>query len=339
MNRSSLAKACAAALMVCAGGALAQSAVTVFGVVDLAVRWVDNDDSQYQLASGGLQASRLGIRAAEDLGGGLTAGIWLEGELLPDNGNASGFSWARRSTASLVSSSLGELRLGRDRVPTYLDWADYDPFGDSGIGASTRLSVATGIVPVGGAYSTFKRADNLGSYILPGTLGGFFGQLAAAAGEGNLGSRYTGGRLGYRAGPAAISGSYGVTEVTAADDAELLNIGASYDFRTFKIMALYSSLEIGAASQDNWLLGAILPLGSAELRASYQMMDGGGTLNGQEAWMAAVGGTYPLSRRTALYATYSTIDNTGTRFTVASGPPLTAGHSSSGFDLGIRHSF
>ena len=39
------------------------------------------------------------------------------------------------------------------------------------------------------------------------------------------------------------------------------------------------------------------------------------------------------------YVTYSYIDNSGTSFTVASGPPLTVGHSSSGFDLGIRHSF
>jgi predicted porin len=68
-------------------------------------------------------------------------------------------------------------------------------------------------------------------------------------------------------------------------------------------------------------------------------MEGGGTLNGRQAWMAAVGGSYPLSRRTALYATGSFIDNTGTSFVVAGGPPLTPGNRSSGFDFGIRHSF
>jgi predicted porin len=339
MKRSILATSCAAALALCAGAAMAQPAITVFGIVDLAARVVDNDDTQYQLASGGLQTSRLGFRGTEDLGGGMSAGFWLEGELGPDRAQTGGFSFARRSTVSLMSKSLGELRLGRDMVPTYVDWVDYDPFGDSGIGASTRLSAAAGIVPAGGAYNTFKRADNLGTYILPGTLGGFFGQFAAAAGEGTLGSSYTGGRLGYRTGPAVVSASYGVTEVTAASDAELLNIGASYDFKAFKISALYSSLEIGAASQDNWMLGATLPLGAAELRASYQMMDGGGTLDGSEAWMFAVGGIYPLSRRTALYAIYSHIDNTATRFTVAGGPPLTVGNSSSGLDIGIRHAF
>lgn len=339
MRNALLSRACLAALVACAGSAAAQSSVTVFGVVDLAARVVSNDETQYQLASGGLQASRLGFRGTEDLGGGLSAGYWLEGALEPDTGNAGGFSFARRSTVSLVSQSLGELRLGRDRVPTYLDWDGYDPFGDSGIGAISRLSVAKGIVPAGGSYNTFRRADNLGSYFLPSTLGGVFGQLAFAAGEGQLGNRYSGGRLGYRAGPAAISGSYAVTEVTAADDAELLNIGASYDFKTLRISALYSSLEIGAASQDNWMFGATVPLGAIELRASYQWMDGGGTLNGQEAWMAAIGGSYALSRRTALYLTYSYIDNSGTAFTVASGPPLTAGNSSSGFDIGIRHSF
>jgi predicted porin len=199
--------------------------------------------------------------------------------------------------------------------------------------------VAQGIVSAGGAYRTFTRADNLGSYSLPSTLGGLFGQVAVAAGEGQLGNRYTGGRLGYRAGPATVSGSYSVTEVTAAVDAELLNIGASYDLETLEISALYSSLEIGAASQENWMFGATMALGAVDLRASYQRKDGGGTLSRREAWMAAVGGSFALSARTALYATYSYIDNTGTSFAVAGGSPLKADRNSSGFDLGIRHSF
>jgi predicted porin len=68
-------------------------------------------------------------------------------------------------------------------------------------------------------------------------------------------------------------------------------------------------------------------------------MSGSGGLNGQEAWGVAVSAVYSLSKRTALYATYSTISNTNTAFKVASGPPLTVGNDSSGMDFGIRHSF
>jgi predicted porin len=59
------------ALSAAAGQAWAQSdSVTIFGVLDLAARAVDNDDTMYRLESGGLSASRLGFRGTEDLGGG-----------------------------------------------------------------------------------------------------------------------------------------------------------------------------------------------------------------------------------------------------------------------------
>jgi predicted porin len=328
-----------AAVVAGTASAWAQSSATVFGVVDLAARAVSNDETQYQLASGGNQTSRLGIRGTEALWGDLSAGFWLEGELTPDNGNSNGFDWRRRSTVSVISKAFGELRVGRDKVPTLYDWEDYDPFRDAGIGRSTRLSVASGIVPSDGAYSTFSRADNEVSYILPSGLGGLFGQVSVAAGEGRPGNKYLGGRIGYRAGAVAASASYGKTEVTSADDAEIWNIGAAYDFQVVRLMGFYSSLDIGASSQSNWLLGVTAPIAGFELRASYQSMEGDGALSGQEATMWAIGAVYPLSKRTALYATYSSIDNDDTRFSVASGSTLTRGNDSSGYEFGLRHSF
>lgn len=328
-----------AALSACTGAAFAQSSVTVFGIVDLAARAVSNNDTQYQLASGGLQSSRLGFRGTEDLGDGYSAGFWLEGELVPDTGNSSGYDFRRRSTVSLLGRNQGELRLGRDKVPTIYEWEDFDPFRDAGIGRSTRLQTAGGIVPSGGTYGTASRANNLVSYLTPGTLGGFFGQASVAAGEGQLGNKYMGGRVGYRSGPLMVSGSYGETEVTGNTDAEVWNLGGTYDFQAVKLWGFVSSLEIGTASQDNWLLGVTAPLGPVELRASYQSMEGSGRLNGQEATMVAVGGVYALSKRTALYATYSRIDNDGTSFTVATGGPLARGNTSDGYEFGIRHAF
>jgi predicted porin len=335
LNKSLLA---AVVLAAGAGHAGAQSSSTVFGIVDVAVRSVSNDDTVLQVANSGLQTSRLGFRAVEDLGGGLSAGFWIEGELQPDTGNTS-FNWSRRATVSLVDQLYGEARLGRDKVPTIYEWEDFDPFRDAGIARSTRLSVASGIVPAGGAYSTFSRADNAVSYLLPGNLGGVFGQFSAAPGEGTLGKKYIGGRVGYRSGALVASTSYGTTQVTPDDDATIWNLGGTYDFGPVKLWGFYSTLEIGQGSQDNWLLGLTAPLGLLELRASYEAMDGDGTLDGQKASLLGLGGVYSLSKRTALYATYSRIDNTGTAFTVASGTSLTRGNDSSGFEVGVRHSF
>jgi predicted porin len=327
-----------AALAAVCAVASAEDSLTVFGIVDLAARVVKNDDTQYQLASGGMSTSRLGFRGTEDLGGGLSAGFWLEARLTPDTAD-SNFTFDRRSTVSLTSRTAGELRLGRDWVPTYYEWLRFDPFGDAGLGASTRMAAGSGIVPPGGAYSTLARADNLVAYFTPAGLGGLFAHVAVAAGEGQPGNKYMGGRLGYSDGPIVGSASYGRTEVTASDDAVLWSVGGAYDFRFMRLMGFYSTLEIGSSSQDNWLLGVTAPFGAWQVLGSYQGMNGSGGLNGQEAWGVAVSAVYSLSKRTAVYATYSTISNTHTGFKVASGPPLTVGNDSSGMDFGIRHSF
>ena len=98
-----------------AGVASAQSSVTLFGVVDLGLRYVKNDATTYQVSQDGLASSRLGFRGVEDLGGGLKAGFWLEGSIGPDTGTGSSsfgngggatgttnaFEFRRRSTLSL----------------------------------------------------------------------------------------------------------------------------------------------------------------------------------------------------------------------------------------------
>ena len=60
-----------------------------------------------------------------------------------------------------------------------------------------------------------------------------------------------------------------------------------------------------------------------------------------DAKLFAIGYIYDLSKRTALYTTFSQIDNkTRAKYTVAGAPAATAfGLKSSGYDVGIRHSF
>lgn len=178
-----------------AGMAAAQSSVTLFGVVDVAATYVKNDDAkQKKLTSGGNSTSRLGFRGVEDLGGGLKASFWLESHINVDDGtqNSSGKFWHRRSTVSL-SGGFGEVRLGRDLLPTWTAFANYDPFGTVGVGDKGRL------FNVYGGAATKIRADNIIAYFLPSTLGGIYGQVSVAAGEGNDANKYVGGRLGYKA--------------------------------------------------------------------------------------------------------------------------------------------
>jgi len=335
MKKTLTLAAAAATTLVLALPAQAQSSVTLFGVIDLAARQVKNNVTQRRLDDSGLTSSRLGLRGTEDLGGGLRAGFWIEGALVPDAGNPNGQTWQRRSTISL-SGGFGELTLGRIKNPTGLNWEQLDPFGDTGMTASSRLQAP--VLPAGGAYQSFSRSSNSINYTTPGRTG-LFGHVTLAAGEGALGNKYTGARLGYRSKELLALAAYGVTQVTPSIDAKMLNVGATYDFSSFKLWGMYSTTDVGANDQRNMLLGVSIPAGKWLFRASWHDYQGRGAISNRSADQLSLGASYNLSRRTAVYANLARIGNTGTAFTVAAGSPLSAGRNSSGHEFGLRHSF
>ncbi len=362
MKKSLLALA---ALTAFVGVASAQSSVTLFGIVDLAARNVKNGPagSIKSLSSDGNATSRLGFRGVEDLGGGLRAGFWLEGALTPDTGGT-GQNWARRSTVSLLGN-FGELRLGRDYVPAYWNETIFDPFGTNGVGshlnlitpASTTtgsitnrvLDVPSSLTNPNRATGTQTRADNAIGYFLP-PLGGLYGQAMVAAGEGSVGNKHIGGRLGYAAGPLNVAVAYGRTELTK-DDLQVWNIGGSFNLGFLTLLGQYSKYKVdagepavGGRDLKNWLLGTTVPLGAGTLKFSYAKSTGnfGITAPNADATQVAFGYVYDLSKRTALYTTYSRIKNSdGARFYASGSGSFQAGtnFTSTGYEFGIRHSF
>ncbi|WP_170304264.1 porin [Duganella radicis] len=331
--------AVAAAVATLASAAQAQTSVNVFGLLDVSLKSVNTGGvSAVQMATDGMLNSRLGFRADEDLGDGMKAGVWMEMAPMADSGNMypSGKLWHRRSTVSL-SGGFGELRLGRDLNPTFYNLCGFDPFTAVGVGAGFNL-----ITNLGSGAATLLRTDNAVSYFLPPDLGGWYGQVQVAPGEGVAGNRYGGLRIGYQKGPWNTAFAYARTGTASGDDFKLANAGASYDAGVVKLMVLLNSAEYGALKQTNWELGASMPVGARGLvRASYQRANpsGAGT-DANSARQAAIGYVYTLSRRTSLYATYSHLSNSGAAaFKVGTPPNAVAGARSSGFELGVMHSF
>jgi predicted porin len=348
MKKSLLALAVLGAF---AGAASAQSSVTLFGIVDVNARLVKNGeaDAIKQLGTDGINSSRLGFRGVEDLGGGLKAGFWIEGALAPDVGSSGGQTWQRRSTVSLLGG-FGEVRLGRDYTPTFWNLTVFDPFGTNGVGSSLNLFL--GGVSTAAGSATLVRASNTIGYFLPSGIGGLYGQAQVAAGEGSLGNKYMGGRIGYAAGPIDAAVSYGRTQVGVAGTAltderyNTWNVGASYNAGVVKVTGFYShqNSDIAAGltgdfTQTNWMLGAIVPLGQGEIRASFNKASGKDDLDGLSAKQYAVGYVYNLSKRTALYGQYSRITNDDTAFSVNGGSAAAFDGKSSGAEFGVRHSF
>lgn len=344
------------------GGACAQSGVTLAGVADAAARHVDNEGrgSTKSLVSGANSTSRVIIRGTEDLGGGWSAGFHLEHGLALDTGSAVQATqfWDRRATVSLAGRSLGEIRAGRDFVPSYVSWSRFDPFSYVGVASSSNFVSASQQGPIRASYGTSPnttvRSSNSVQLLLPGGLGGLEGGALVAAGEGGTAAngqhKVVGLRLGYVAGAVNLSAGYTRSEndLTAAGGGAFKDaaLGGSYNFGLVRISLALRRFDRADAKQTNLLLGAWVPVGSGEIKASFNRADLSGAvgttdIGANDARQWGLGYVHHLSKRTALYGTLARIDNRGAATYVIPGGPsgLAGGGSSTGAELGVRHNF
>ncbi|MFM2066017.1 MAG: hypothetical protein RLZZ584_926 [Pseudomonadota bacterium] len=342
MKKSLIALAALAA----SGASMAQSSVTLFGIVDAAYGHVSaNGTSASGITNSGINSSRLGVRGTEDLGGGLSGSFHLEGALANDNGTPAGLNFQRRSTVSL-SGAFGEVRVGRDYTPTFWNTTVYDAFGTNGV-AQSRTPNALGLFGVSGATGNAVRANNSIGYFLPGNLGGFNGQVQVAFGENTGGvktNNYFGFRLGYTQGPISAHVANGKTKgATDAADVTYTNFAGSYDLGAVKLLADIVEEKNGAGAKVKGNeVSLVAPVGAGEVRASYNTYKLNGSAS--KANQLGLGYVHNLSKRTALYAQYANISNKGGATIAVANNGLSAGAAaaggkSSGYEVGVRHSF
>lgn len=148
---------CGATLLLAAGGAMAHSSVTLYGVADVFVQYLDNGGNHsYSERSGGSTGSLFGLKGSEDLGGGLKAVFDVESGFNINNGAFFADTTAmfyRQSWVGLKHDTYGSLTFGRQYQPSF--WAVYftDPFRGNEVmsplaaadlaGATDRSTLAT----------------------------------------------------------------------------------------------------------------------------------------------------------------------------------------------------
>lgn len=358
----------ALAVLAASGAAMAQSSsVTLFGVMDVGVGHSSGTNSVTGLTNGGLKTSRLGVRGVEDLGGGLKAGFWLEAGINADTGDGNkngayggGLQFKRRSTISLMGDNWGEVRLGRDNTAHYNNVLTFDPFDATGSG-SVQKNMVTGMD---------DRKSNTISYFLPSNLGGFYGQVqyifgekagSATSGLTNNGDGY-GIRGGYANGPLNIGADYmrikknAVADNSAAtallQDVDAYGIGGSYDFGIVKPFVMWNQEKaksnggLPEKKYQMWLVGVTAPVGPGVVRFAYNdVRDKSDNLTvDNDSKQYSLGYVYSLSKRTALYGTYSHVSNDGvakrgTGIGGLSGISIAPGESVNAYEFGISHSF
>ncbi|CAM4042451.1 Putative porin [Comamonas aquatilis] len=345
----------ALAVLAASGAAMAQSSVTLFGIVDTGVSYVDNadgKDAKYGVGTSGNATSRLGLRGTEDLGGGLKAGFWLEGEIFGDVGNSAGFDFKRESTVRL-SGNFGEVRLGRETTPTFRAGLKYDLFGATGIGQNMGYADWAGS---GIADGNTIRKNNMVSYSSP-NFGGVTANISYAFDEkaiaGTKAGRYAGGNVGYDNGPLSVTAAYGTLSYGPAGDRDEMSIGASYNFGVAKIAGNAQQIKYkpnGAPNEkfNNYLLGVSAPVGGVgEVKLQYAMYDQKAA--DTKAHQLSLGYVHNLSKRTAVYGTVAYLKNKegsamalnakGVSTSVGMKADGVTGLNQAGVQVGIRHAF
>lgn len=369
----------ALAAVAATGAAFAQSTVTLFGGADIGYRNVTTGANKFSgLATDGIYSSRLGFMGTEDLGGGLSANFHFESGHTPDTG-AAALAFTRKSTVGLAGG-FGEVRMGRDYTPLFTVYGVADPFGTNGVGSSMNVanSVTFNSATAATAVTTFRtaqaantaaattvtpagtilgdtnavRANNSVAYYTPVFSGFSAGLMYSFGGENtNLAKKagaMTSLKLAYANGPLTVAyanqvtkgGLTGTVANTDSDKWTTNFVAAAYDLGVAKLSAGYKTDKISAedVTLKSTILGVSAPVGAATLKASYvsRKADGDKVAN-----QFALGAVYDLSKRTSLYATYSTLKNEeGIGQSVGSAVASDfTGLRSKGFEAGVKHSF
>ncbi|WP_321822591.1 MULTISPECIES: porin [unclassified Burkholderia] len=348
-------------------GAMAQSSVTIYGMVDTAVRYISykGNGSATTLGSFGNTPSLLGFQGTEDLGGGLSALFHLETSFVPGTGQspvtAFGMPFFNRGAWVGVKNDLGTLHLGRDWNPLYSNNWPFDPTGNLGVADSLHIQN----LPSKGVVPNYIWNANAVTYFTPPSLGGIYGMFQASPrgdGKGCSGNvtctttigSFVGGRIGYANGPFEIAVAVGQTGITSntivgasTGKWTQANLGINYDLKIMKVSLWVNANRFISSYEHIAKIALTVPFG-----IDYAFANAGVARTNTAAQQAGlygahafgIGYVHPLSKRTNLYTAASYLKNSGRgtlsvedvgSFTGATMP----GRSTVGVEFGISHKF
>ena len=217
--------------------AMAQSSVSLYGVVDAAVRRTNNEGSgnnigmsQTQMIGGGMSQSRWGINVEEDLGGGSKALAFLENRFDADAGNSAiGAPFFQLSYVGL-QGPYGRLTAGRqwnvlfDLVTSTYASFPYSPYMEAfkpEIGMSMG-SRSNNMLKYTAEYGPFR--GSLQYSMDEGNTVDALGATAAAAGA----FKTAGGYLRYSANGISAGAGYLNTTLPGGTKVDAWTVGTSY---------------------------------------------------------------------------------------------------------------
>ncbi|WP_432262638.1 porin [Cupriavidus sp. TMH.W2] len=357
-----------------AGTAQAQSSVTLYGVVDANIEYVNNFSSVtpsaanafgrgpahslVRMNSGGLSGSRFGLRGVEDLGGGLKSLFVLESGFGLDDGKSQqgGRLFGRQAYIGIERSQVGRFTFGRQYTSLFEGLANFSP-----------TAYSTQYEPIAAQTGLNFRSDNTVKY--NGQFGGMTIIAHWSFGNGVAGGGEVPGQFradsGYGAAVVYTNGSVGMTAAYDQYNPTLAAgggtgafrkaaIGGSYASGPARIMGGYRWGQNKNATditmlRDNyyWIGGAYqaTPALSLTLAYYYDDVKSLAGINVMNPWQLTFITDYRLSRRTDIYLTAAYSKHSGLNFdtsaiSFANGYfPGTGTDNMFGAAVGVRHIF
>ncbi|QKS31258.1 MAG: porin [Candidatus Accumulibacter similis] len=306
MNKKIIALAVAS---LASGVAVAQTNVTMYGVVDNMYVYsqgkagAGGGTNKFSGLNGrgGTAGNRLGFKGEEALGNGLKAVFTLEYGLDLDGNNGIGTSGlnARQQFVGL-SSNWGTVALGRQYAPGFNATANNDALEATDLSIQSSLSVYAGNSITPNSTARYNNAITYTSNSMSGfTASAIYGFGETKDGAGTYNDQFVStsdnGRWGlglnYANGPINLDAVYQsrqnvMTAAAAVGQGEDINewyVGGSWDFKVVKAYASYQALDnnnqgiVGglypqttiAAKNDIWTVGLSAPLGNGVVGISY----------------------------------------------------------------------
>ena len=319
----------ALAVLAASGAAMAQSSVTLYGLVDvnLSSQKVDTGTSTTTtgINSGGFNGSRWGMKGSEDLGGGLKANFNLESGFGIDTGaqQQGGLLFGRQAWVGL-SGGFGATRLGRSSTPFYDVDATYDALWGSLLSPAVQtFRTTTGFAGTAGntgansmtTQGAAARTDNTIRYDSP-VMGGFSAAISHSLNEkaalatapsatystSTVGVSVTSLAVTYAGGPLSANLAYQTegkyNPAAGTSDRNFTRLQGSYDFGGIIARAVIGKAaninNVSGADATEYMLGADYAASTAlTLSASYASSKD----NATQSNLYALGGSGDVERK------------------------------------------
>ena len=349
MKRKKLMWTMAAGAIGAAAAGSAHAEVTLYGILDTFVGYTNagGKGSVTTMQSGGLYASRIGLRGSEDLGGGYRATFVLENGILTNSGAATDSTMAFSRNAWVgIATPYGEVRFGKQNSILLLMHSRLEAFPGGTYGSVLH-----------NASSFTFRYDNMITYWSPDLAGFRFSAGISLGGQTSPHDALNAyvGSVEYQRGPVYLGVSH--AEQNGADgsvNTKTTFAGGSYRFgSTTGYFGYYRGNNLGSNLTTNvagkyhsvyalsmayrFTPSLTVAAGLGYIDDSTEQHNDGGEIS--------LGAFYNLSKRTLLYGAATRLVNRhGATFALLGNGPTTpntpaAGDGVTGVQLGLVQFF